>query len=243
MITAKTVLETRALINALWVASGALPDLWTRPRTAPPRWIGTWRAQQGAPRSLPLLGLQPPNLLMFVEYKTATTRGGDESTGGLNSQCYSRMTGTWEAVTTCKCAGQVMDTTAPSLSDVLGSQASPSAVTVTGAVNEASTVYCNVAASGHAHTPADVKAAGFSDSVSSSGSFTVTVTGVSGEGTKSVACVGEDTASNLAATVSSGTDFPFGTRRQCVACCRQHSCAGLIRALPCANRHHRPHRE
>mgnify|MGYP001973986069 CR=1 FL=1 len=149
----------------------------------------------------------------------------------MDTFCSSTPTGPYLAMLTCKCTEPVLDTTAPSLSDVLGSQASPSAVTVTGTVDEASTVYCNVAASGHDHTPANVKAAGFSDSVSSSGSFTVTVTGVSGEGTKSVACVGEDTASNLAATVSSGTDFPFGTPRQCVACCQQHSCAGLILAF------------
>ena len=149
---------------------------------------------------------------------------------GLNSQCYSRMTGTWEAVTTCKCAGQVMDTTAPSLSDVLGSQASPSAVTATGTVDEPSTVYCNVAASGHAHTPANVKAAGFSHSVSSPGSFTVTVTGVSGEGTKSVACVGEDTTGNLGAAVSSGPDFSFGTWSQAVGCTVID--AGLILTFP-----------
>ena len=146
----------------------------------------------------------------------------------MKTYCSNTPKGPYEAMLTCKC---VLDTTAPSLSGVLGSQVSPSAVTVTGTVDEASTVYCNVAASGHDHTPANVKAAGFSDSVSSSGSFTVTVTGVSGEGTKSVACVGEDTASNLAATVSSGTDFPFGTPRQCVACCQQHSCAGLILAF------------
>ena len=149
----------------------------------------------------------------------------------LETDCTGGRGGTYEVVHTCKCTDTVQDLTAPSLSDVLGSQASPSAVTVTGTVDEASTVYCNVAASGHDHTPTNVKAAGFSDSVSSSGSFTVTVTGVSGEGTKSVACVGEDTASNLAATVSSGTDFPFGTPRQCVACCQQHSCAGLILAF------------
>ena len=79
-------------------------------------------------------------------------------------------------------------------------------------------MYCNVAASGHAHTPANVKAAGFSHSVSSPGSFTATVTGVSGEGTKSVACVGEDATGNLGATVSSGPDFSFGTWSQAVGC-------------------------
>ena len=115
----------------------------------------------------------------------------------MKTYCSNTPKGPYEAMLTCKC---VLDTTAPSLSGVLGSQVSPSAVTVTGTVDEPSTVYCNVAASGHDHTPANVKAAGFSDSVSSSGSFTATVTGVSGEGTKSVACVGEDSASNLGAT-------------------------------------------
>jgi len=123
--------------------------------------------------------------------------------------------GSYEVVLPCQCTN-VVDTTPPSLSSILGSQASPSAVTVTGTVDEPSTVHCDVGASGHAHTPANVKAAGFSDSVSSSGSFTVTVTGVSGEGTKSVACVGEDTTGNLGATVSSGLDFSFGTWSQAV---------------------------
>ena len=145
--------------------------------------------------------------------------------------CTAGIQGAYEAFLTCKCTDPVLDTTAPSLSDVLGSQASPSAVTVTGTVDEPSTVYCNVAASGHDHTPANVKAAGFSDSVSSSGSFTVTVTGVSGEGTKSVACVGEDSASNLGATVSSGSDFLFGTPRLRVAWCPPRSFAELILAF------------
>ena len=138
--------------------------------------------------------------------------------------------GPYEAFLTCKCTDPVLDTTAPSLSDVLGSQASPSAVTATGTVDEPSTVYCNVAASGHAHTPANVKAAGFSHSVSSPGSFTVTVTGVSGEGTKSVACVGEDTTGNLGAAVSSGPDFSFGTWSQAVGCTVID--AGLILTFP-----------
>ena len=177
----------------------------------------------------PTVGPSATHTFQLCGVRNHNNEGWGRAEKRLGAGCGARILGIWEAVTTCKCVDP--DTTAPSLSDVLGSQASPSAVTVTGAVNEASTVYCNVAASGHDHTPANVKAAGFSDSVSSSGSFTVTVTGVSGEGTKSVACVGEDTASNLAATVSSGTDFPFGTPRQCVACCQQHSCAGLILAF------------
>ena len=124
----------------------------------------------------------------------------------------------YEIVIPCRCADPVVDTTAPSLSSILGSQASPSAVTVTGTVDEPSTVYCSVAASGHAHTTTNVKAAGFSDSVSSSGAFTVTVTGVSGEGIKSAACVGEDTAGNLGAMVSSSPVFSFGTWSQAVGC-------------------------
>ena len=87
----------------------------------------------------------------------------------MKTYCSNTPKGPYEAMLTCKC---VLDTTAPSLSGVLGSQVSPSAVTVTGTVDEPSTVYCDVAASGHAHTPANVKAAGFSDSVSSPGSFT-----------------------------------------------------------------------
>ena len=119
-------------------------------------------------------------------------------------------------VAACKCNDPIVDTTAPTLSSIGTSQASPSSVTVTGSVDEGATVYCTIGASGDAHTPASVKAAGFTDVVGSAGSFSVTVTGVSGDGTKSVACVGEDAANNLGSSVSAGADFHFGTRcRRC----------------------------
>ena len=127
----------------------------------------------------------------------------------MAGSCHMKRTGGGaELVASCKCG----DTTAPSVSSVVGSQASPSSVTVTGTVDEASTVYCNI---GHplglTHGPHSVMGAGWSDSVSSPGSFTVTITGVSGEGTKTVACVAQDAAGNRGAEVSSGPDFPFGT--------------------------------
>ena len=118
----------------------------------------------------------------------------------------------------CKCSDPPPDTIAPTVSNANAAQATPSSVTVTGDVDEAATVYCNVAASGASHTPTDVKAAGFSDAVGAAGSFSVTVTGVSGEGTKSVACVGEDSSSNLGST-SAGADFQFGTAVCLVLCC------------------------
>ena len=121
------------------------------------------------------------------------------------------ISGTWDdSAIVCKCSEPPSDTTAPTVSNTSAAQATPSSVTVTGDVDEAATVYCNVAASGASHTPTDVKAAGFSDAVGAAGSFTVTVTGVSGDGTKSVACVGEDGSSNLGST-SAGADFQFGT--------------------------------
>ena len=114
------------------------------------------------------------------------------------------------AALVCKCSDPPPDTTAPTVSNTNAAQATASSVTVTGDVDEAATVYCNVAASGASHTATNVKAAGFSDAVGAAGPFTVTVTGVSGEGTKSVACVGEDGSSNLGST-SAGADFQFGT--------------------------------
>ena len=125
-----------------------------------------------------------------------------------------------DAAFVCKCSDAPPDTTAPTVSNTHAAQATASSVTVTGDVDEAATVYCNVAASGASHTPTNVKAAGFSNAVGAAGSFTVTVTGVSGDGTKSVACVGEDGSSNLGST-SAGADFQFGTA-VCLALCCVH---------------------
>jgi len=127
---------------------------------------------------------------------------------------------TIDSVIICKCSDPPSDTTAPTVSNTNAVQATASSVTVTGDVDEAATVYCNVAASGASHTATNVKAAGFSDAVGAAGSFTVTVTGVSGDGTKSVACVGEDGSSNLGST-SAGADFQFGTA-ECLALCCVH---------------------
>lgn len=134
-----------------------------------------------------------------------------------NLQCSARrFQGPALHVAACKCNDPIVDTTAPTLSSIATSQTSPSSVTVTGSVDEGATVYCTIGASGDVHTPASVKAAGFTDVVGSAGSFSVTVTGVSGDGTKSVACVGEDAANNLGSSVSAGADFHFGTRcRRC----------------------------
>ena len=128
----------------------------------------------------------------------------------------------------CKCTDP--DTIAPTVSNANAAQATPSSVTVTGDVDEAATVYCNVAASGASHTPTNVKAAGFSNAVGAAGSFTVTVTGVSGDGTKSVACVGEDGSSNLGST-SVGADFQFGTAVLLAPCCVRHGMCTSRRAV------------
>ena len=130
----------------------------------------------------------------------------------------------------CKCSDPPPDTIAPTVSNANAAQATPSSVTVTGDVDEAATVYCNVAASGASHTPTNVKAAGFSDAVGAAGSFTVTVTGVSGDGTKSVACVGEDGSSNLGST-SVGADFQFGTAVLLAPCCVRHGMCTSRRAV------------
>ena len=137
-------------------------------------------------------------------------------------ECDAEMltSGSASGAVVCKCSDPPPDTTAPTVSNANAAQATASSVTVTGDVDEAATVYCNVAASGASHTPTDVKAAGFSDAVAAAGSFSVTVTGVSGDGTKSVACVGEDGSSNLGST-SAGADFQFGTA-VCLALCCVH---------------------
>ena len=137
--------------------------------------------------------------------------------------------GPTEAVVPCKC-NDPPDTTAPTVSSTSAVQAPGPSVTVTGNVDEAATVYCNVAASGASHTPTNVKAAGFSDAVGAAGSFTVTVTGVSGDGTKSVACVGEDGSSNLGST-SVGADFQFGTAVLLAPCCVRHGMCTSRRAV------------
>ena len=154
--------------------------------------------------------------------------------------------GTDDAAIVCKCSDPPPDTTAPTVSNTNAAQATASSITVTGDVDEAATVYCNVAAAGASHTPTNVKAAGFSDAVGAAGSFSVTVTGVSGEGTKSVACVGEDGSSNLGST-SAGADFQFGTAVCLVLyCCLSHAVCKIDRAphgvlLQHTSRRHRPH--
>ena len=154
--------------------------------------------------------------------------------------------GSADAAIVCKCSDPPSDTTAPTVSNTNAVQATASSVTVSGNVDEAATVYCNVAASGASHTPTNVKAAGFSDAVGAAGSFSVTVTGVSGDGTKSVACVGEDGSSNLGST-SAGADFQFGTAVCLVLyCCLSHAVCKIDRAphgvlLQHTSRRHRPH--
>ena len=120
--------------------------------------------------------------------------------------------GNTDGVAVCKCNDPALPT-GPTVSGTSAVQ-TPGWVTVTGNVDEAATVYCNVAASGASHTASNVKAAGFNDDVGAAGSFNIAVTGVSGDGTKSVACVGEDASSNLG-PLSVGAEFHFGTL--CVA--------------------------
>ena len=140
------------------------------------------------------------------------------------------MPGAASAALVCKCSDPPQDTTAPTVSNTNAAQATASSVTVTGDVDEEATVYCNVAASGASHTATNVKAAGFSDAVTAAGSFSVTVTGVSGDGTKSVACVGEDGSSNLGST-SAGADFQFGTAVLPAPCCVLHGMCTSRRAV------------
>ena len=98
-------------------------------------------------------------------------------------------------VLVCECD----DIAAPALSSLTGAQASTSTATVTGTTDEAGTVYC-VVHSGVPPTSSNVKSSGQSTAVGSAGSFSVTVTGVSGEGSKRAYCVGEDAAGNLGGT-------------------------------------------
>lgn len=107
----------------------------------------------------------------------------------------------------CECA--VPDTTAPTLSGVSAAQATSSSVTVSGTTDEAATVYCTVTAAS-TPTAADVKSSGQSTSAASAGSFTVTATGVSGDGSKTAYCVGEDSAGNLGGTPATSSSFDFG---------------------------------
>ena len=108
----------------------------------------------------------------------------------------------------CKCDDRV-DITAPTVQSVVAAQTSATSVTVTGSVDEAAHVYCKIGAPGASYTPTEVVAAGFRDDTVAAGSFSVIVTGVSTDGTTSVACVGRDHSTNLGST-SSGADFEFG---------------------------------
>ena len=169
-------------------------------------------------------------------FNGAWVRDDQPMPSNLDLPCSTRRFGGGpdQHVAACKCTESIVDTTAPTLSSIATSQASPSSVTVTGSVDEGATVYCTIGASGDVHTPASVKAAGFTDVVGSAGSFSVTVTGVSGDGTKSVACVGEDAANNLGSSVSAGADFHFGTRcRRCTGtvCLLGHTSYEAHRAI------------
>ena len=109
----------------------------------------------------------------------------------------------------CECT--LPDTTAPALSSITAVQASSSTVTVSGTTDEAGTMYCDVASSpGLPDTASSLKASGQTTTRGSAGSFTVTVTGVSGDGTKVASCVGEDAAGNLGNPPTQSSDFHFG---------------------------------
>ena len=116
--------------------------------------------------------------------------------------------GNYGTVVPCKCDDPV-DITAPTVQSVVAAQTSATSVTVTGSVDEAAHVYCKIGAPGASYTPTEVVAAGFRDDTVAAGSFSVIVTGVSTDGTTSVACVGRDHSANLGST-SSGADFEFG---------------------------------
>ena len=107
----------------------------------------------------------------------------------------------------CKCNDP--DPKAPIVQSVVAVQTSASSVAVSGSVDEAASVYCKVGAAGASYTPVEVVAAGFSYDAVAAGSFSVSVTGVSTGGTKSVACVGRDDFRNLGSTTS-GAEFEFG---------------------------------
>ena len=110
-------------------------------------------------------------------------------------------------VLACKCNDP--DPKAPIVQSVVAVQTSASSVAVSGSVDEAASVYCKVGAAGASYTPVEVVAAGFSYDAVAAGSFSVSVTGVSTDGTKSVACVGRDDFRNLGSTTS-GAEFEFG---------------------------------
>ena len=118
----------------------------------------------------------------------------------------------------CECT--MPDATAPTLSGITGAQASSSTVTVSGTTDEAGTVYCGVASSpGLPDTTSSLKAGGQSTTVASPGSFTVTVTGVSGDGSKVASCIGEDASNNVSDPPATSSSFHFGT-------CNGVVCAG-----------------
>lgn len=204
--------------------TGSTVDSSTADCSAAVDWYLQSSAKQGAIPASPAAGSHA-----YCGLQNFFGGGWQRATAPMPSQrdvaCTSRrFQGPALHVAPCKCDDPVVDTTAPALSSIVASQASPSSVTVTGGVDEASTVYCAIGASGDTHTPAGVKAAGFTDVVGSAGTFSVAVTGVSGDGTKSVACVGEDAAGNLGSTVSSGADFHFGTPWHHVVRCSAQSC-------------------
>ena len=88
----------------------------------------------------------------------------------------------------------------------VGGTHSGSSASITGATDEASTVYCIVETTGAVVAASTVKSTGQSTNVGSAGSFAVSVAAADVTG-KSAFCVGEDAVGNLGSTASG----PFGT--------------------------------
>ena len=92
------------------------------------------------------------------------------------------------------------DATAPSLTGVAGAH-DGSTATVTGSTDEAGTVYCVIDTVGATVEPSTVKSSGETATVTTPGSFTVTILVASVDG-KQAFCVGEDGVGNLGTTTT-----------------------------------------
>ena len=113
------------------------------------------------------------------------------------------------SVFVCEC--DVPEATGPTLFHISIAQESTSTVSAAGSVDAAGTVYCVVVTSGSvAPTSTGITSSGQSTAVGSAGSFSVTVTGVSGEESKTAYCVSEGTGGILGPAEPAVNNIYFG---------------------------------
>lgn len=180
--------ECEAVLTAFTNSPGAPGDMPASPATFSALYCLIHRTSPSDPYQVSVKGAGFP--LNSMQECTAQSVYGD---------------GSGTTMLVCEC---VLDVTAPTLAMTYAAQASASSVTIIGTTDEAATVYCAVtAAADSAPSASDLKSSG--SAASAGASFTVTVTGVAGEGSKTVYCVGEDAAGNLGASPAS-TSFDFG---------------------------------